>query len=562
MLGYIAGIIADSYDRLKEENSEADDEQLLIAAIQQDLDGKVLVGPTTGSFGIGLYVIAKMLRGEKFKLNDRPLNVNAVAVIAPQKKDAPKNTLHEMAIDKAQVLLRLHQEQGFFECGTTPPVYRSRADRIQKASDIVVSLDGRGIFTPTNPSRIEDIIPLITSLVGETEHWHDIPLDNQKQLTYLGVVPKTETLESGAIREYLEIIRPFGDGILGSAMSIDESVAAYAKKYPNKKINIRFPMSAGPGAVGLQYVIETRELENVRVTATPDPNNNTWVKYFTEYPVDKHPVINRYTKGSTLNLEGDTAPTSNGMGSNADVNNPSSFITAKGLENDTFNFEFSTDVMRMLARPIHAVDVLAGDTLARAATYPEVSAGILKNEKLALKVRLALLENAQELYAAADGTPLPELASATPLAALLCKHIESLETQAEIESFATRAAAVLRHGSISEETFTMLATRGDPRKDDSVQDVWSELENLADIQGQTRDGDNKTAVFVRALRAAFGLSLEALPKPLRTPDADKEIVVIQETGYNAPAMFDQAQESAQRKAQLEALFSQSQLQRA
>lgn len=555
LLGYISGIIANSYDQLNEENPEADDNTLLLRALHKDLNGKVLIGPTTGSFGIGLYVIAKMLRGKKFELDGEKINVNALAVIAPQKEDSAANTMHEMPYAKYRVVEELHLDQGFFYNNSEAlPEYTDRSTRITDTISIILKYGGDAIFTPTNPATIDEFKGLVRGLIGLASTWNDIPLKNQKQLTDLGVVP-----DDGSVL----ITRPFGDGILGSAMSIASSVAAHAQQNPDQIINVAFPISAGPGAAGLQYVIDKMGLRNVRVIASPDPDNNTWPAYFEKYPLEGHSVTNPYPKGSWLDNEGvEKAGKANGMGSNAARDNPVSYIVTDGLENDTFDFQFSTDVMRMIARAIHAADVFAGDTLARAATYPEVSAALLRNRNLSYKAKLVRLQTAWQDNTAADGIPLPELASATPLAALLCKHIESLETDEDIASFATRVAAVLRHGGISAEYFTMLATRGDPRKNEIAQDVWIELENLADIQGQTRYGDNKTAPFVRALRSAFGLPLEELPKPERQLDADKEIVVIQETGYNAPAMFNRARESAQRKAQLEALFSQSQLQRA
>lgn len=554
MLGYIAGIIADTYDRFKKANPEADDEQLLIAAIQHDLDGKVLVGPTTGSFGIGLYVIAKMLAGEKFKLADgRLLNVKALAVIAPEPENPPPGTTHEMPIDKFNRLKQLHVAQDFF--GSEPPTYSSRLTRNREAMELAVGLAaqdlGQGIFTPTNPLTMEELQTFVEFLIGNAEQWSEIPDYNQKQLTDLGV----ELQDDGSIL----ITRPFGDGILGSAMSIAHSVSAYATTHPEQEFNIYFPMSAGPGAVGLQYIVDKLGLENVRITATPDPNNNTWVAYFGKNPVNGHPVINPYASGSTLNTEGLKAPNANGMGSNADAGNPSSLITAKGLESGIFDFEFSTDVMRMLARPIHAADVLAGDTRSRAATYPAVSAEILNNMSLSEKPKLTGLQTAWEDITAADATPQPELASATPLGAMLSQKVESMETDEDIETFARRFAAVIRHSGLTEEGYLRLVTRNEPRENEVTQDAWSELENLADIQGQKSNGDNTIAPFVRALRAAFAIPLETLPKPTRTTDTGKEIIIIQETGFNAPAMFnEEQQEVSLRRALLDAEISQQQ----
>ncbi len=320
MIGYVTRLVLDEYQKLsaddaafttalhdfKPEATITDrDEAALKLALRTVFSNKVLVGPTTGSFGIGLLKMAEALRGltlEGKDLFDAEHTVTGIALFPP-------NPTAEMPPEKWDTIKRLHAEQNADPkaqtLGEEPSRYNGRKTRDADALQLLINdFDGNGFYTPTNPLSLNEVAALANIVVGDTTELSQLTTVQRQLLKdfFIRVDEEANTLT---------ITRHFGGGVAGSAQSLTDAQEYF--KESTVRIVATFPTSAGPGAGGVALSDFAGEL-------TPDPANPHWAKFLQEQ---------RYYTNPSVQADGTTqAPPANGMGSTIKPENIVAFLAA------------------------------------------------------------------------------------------------------------------------------------------------------------------------------------------------------------------------------------------
>lgn len=286
MIGYVTRLVLDEYNKLSTDdvaftkalhdfNPGAritdQDEAALKLALRTIFSNKVLVGPTTGSFGIGLLKMAEALRG--LKLEDKDLfdaqhTVTGIALFPP-------DPTAEMPPEKWETIKRLHTAQNADPrarpLGKEPSRYNDRKTRDADALQLLINdFDGNGFYTPTNPLSLDEVAALAKIVVGDTTEFSHLT-EVQRQLL------KDFFIEVDEEANTLTITRHFGGGVAGSAQSITD-----AQEYVEDsgvEITITFPTSAGSGGAA---VPSKKNTSGISVELTPDPANPHWATVLQE----------------------------------------------------------------------------------------------------------------------------------------------------------------------------------------------------------------------------------------------------------------------------------------
>jgi hypothetical protein len=497
MIGYVTRLVLDEYNKLSTDddafttalhdfNPEAKitdrDEAALKLALRTVFSNKVLVGPTTGSFGIGLLKMAEALRG--LKLEDKDLfdaehTVTGIALFPP-------DPTAEMPPEKWETIKRLHTAQNADPraqpLGEKPSRYNDRKTRDADALQLLINdFDGNGFYTPTNPLSLNEVAALAKIVVGDTTELSHLT-EVQRQLL------KDFFIEVDEEANTLTITRHFGGGVAGSAQSLTDAQEYFKKS--TVRIVATFASSAGPGGGGVA-------LSDFTVELTPDPANPHWAKFLQEQ---------RYYANPSVQTDGTTqAPPANGMGSTIKPDNIVAFLVANKEEGVLLTE--TTDVLRRIARALLHSDLTASAVLA-----------------------------------GQDVVPYPELAAATPLAGQLEKKLRDAATQPRgVQAFAERLAGVLTAYGLTAGDFWQYASRGAPHQD-SWEKIVEELQELAVIQGERSDGgENFLPLFIKTLADNIHVNqllaeheVENSPPAILLAAQDPgKVTILQITGLNA-----------------------------
>ncbi|MFN7666870.1 MAG: hypothetical protein ACK5O4_01440 [bacterium] len=491
MIGYITRLVFDRYQELITDDSAFNsalrafstdidctdrDDAALKLALREVFSNKVLVGPTSGSFGIGVLKMAEALRAlrlENQDLFDDQHTITGIPLFPPEPTE-------EMPQEKWETIKRLHSQQNQDLNAKTLPdqpyLYATRSTRDEDALRLLIeTFNGDGFYTPTNPLSLNEVAALAKIIVANSQSVSALTPVQRDLLKdfFIDVDENTDTLI---------ITRPFGGGVAGSAQSLFDA-EQYFVKIKDGVVAV-FPTSAGPGAGGVA-------LSDFAVELAPDPSSPHWASFLGQQRFYINPV--------GLGEDGDaTAPAANGMGSTLKPENIVALLVANKTE-DVYLTE-TTDVLRCLARALLHIDLTASAVLA-----------------------------------GRDSVPFPELAAATPLAAQLEKKLRQASKESGgVEAFAKRIADSLKVIGIEANDFWRYASRGAPHQD--APDIPATLTRLAEIQGQCSDGDqNFLAPFVAAFAQELGnpeKSYHTLGDISEVQDC-KKIIIIQVTGLNA-----------------------------
>ncbi|MFN7902348.1 MAG: hypothetical protein ACK5O1_05935 [Holosporales bacterium] len=496
MIGYVTRLVLDEYQKLSADdaafttalhdfNLEATitdrDEAALKLALRTIFSNKVLVGPTTGSFGIGLLKMAEALRGltlEGKYVFDAEHTVTAVPLFPP-------DPTAEMPPEKWEIIQRLHAEQNADPraqtLGEEPPHYDDRKTRDADALRLLITtFQGNGFYTPTNPLSIDQVAELALIVVGNTTNLSALTNEQLQLLEdfFITVDEKANTLT---------ITRHFGGGVAGSAQSLTDAQEYF--KESTVHIVATFPTSAGPGAGGVALSDFTAEI-------TPDPDNPHWAKFLAQP---------RYYLNPSVQEDGKTkVPPANGMGSTINEQNIVAELAAN--KKGGVLLTETTDVLRRIARALLHSDLTASAVLA-----------------------------------GQDVVPYPELAAATPLAGQLEKKLREAATQpGGVQAFAERLAGVLTAYGLTAEDFWRYASRGAPHQESSWENIVEELQKLAVIQGERSDGgENFLPLFIKTLAESIPVNRAEhkiennLLAILSEPQDPGNVTILQITGLNA-----------------------------
>jgi hypothetical protein len=496
MIGYVARLVCDEYKALCENNdvfesakrgfnsemiiSDKDKEDAaLLLALRKVFSNTVLVGPTTGSFGIGLLKMAEALRGLKLgghDLFDAHHTVTGIALFPP-------DPVAEMPKEKWQTIKRLHTEQNNASNAKTleaePYRYKDRSSRDADALTLLIQdFQGNGFYTPTNPLSLNEVADLAKIIVGNTERVSELTPVQRRLLADFFI-------DINEDRSTLTITRPFGGGVAGSAQSLFDAETYFEDSGVN--VSVAFPTSAGPGAGGLALSSFCMEL-------TPDPASPYWASFLEQ---------NRfYTQPVALDDQGEQkVSAANGMGSTLKPENIVALLVEDRKEG-SIQLTETTDVLRRIARALLHCDLTVG----------------------------AALDGG-------EGLPYPELAAATSLAAQLEKKLrQASKEEGGVENFADRVATCLKAVGITANDFWQYASRGAPHQDASS--IPADLKTLADIQGERSDnGTNFLSLFIKTLVEKLDAPRDdqphGLPKSFSDPQERGAVKILQITGFNA-----------------------------
>ena len=447
VLGCVAGLVAKTFNgKLAEERmdgliAEERQDKLLIQSLAEVFKNKCLVGPTSGSYGIALYIITEKLR-EQCSIEVRGLPLFG-ADIPPRKLDIIKH-YHEKEwgdLPIVEALNRVTREQ----------------DSVRKLLELVADQDNTidgGFFVPTNPASMADLEKLAATIIDKAANLSEVPEWKQDILSNLGIAVDTTN-------NTLTINAAYADHIAGTELF----AKAILEKFPDVHVNILYPISAGAGALGPLRQAE-KYPDRMHVLLASDPANKAWQNHRDQ---DEQTVFDPYYKQPAMQIGGTVAMPSNGMGSTPQPRirgDAVTWLVEEGVKSQRAEFLPLTDVMRQVARAIMTLD--------------EVYQKRTSEEPVLMQ----------------------ELASATSAGALLTRAIETTHDIRQLAGFATQE--IFQHG-FDETQFLQLIFRDEPRSEAlNVADTWDEIKELAELQGnRVGDTPNKVLIFMQELQAAF-----------------------------------------------------------
>ena len=451
LLGCIAGLATKAFDqKLAQEQtkgtiSERKKDEILIDSLRDVFSNKCLVGPTSGSYGIALYIIAKKLR-EKCGIEVRGLPLFGAAIPSGKLKIIMEYHEGEWGdLPLAEALDRKTREQ---------VALKKLLELVEDRSN---AIDG-GFFVSTNPSSMVELEKLAEIIVGEAENIAQIPEWKRDILSNLGI----EFDERG---NTLTINSPYADHAAGTELYAEEILQAF----PGTNVDVVYPISAGAGAMGPLSMASKLHPGQMRVLLAPDPANSSWQEHRT---VDGQAVFERSYSHPARMVDGTDSPAANGMGTKAQPRLNGDAVTCsieKGINDKSAEFLPVTDVMRQIARAITTLDELH-----HVCTFD-------------------------------DPVPMQELATATSAGALLTQAIEKTRTAQDVQKLARLAARAILQRGFSEPLFLQFCFRDEPHGEAlNASEVWDELKDLAKLQGERIDGGfNKVSCFVGELQNAF-----------------------------------------------------------
>lgn len=446
-------------------------------ALYEKLERKVLVGPTSGSFGIGMYQVVALLGRLTISQKDGSSTLLFARGYSPRAFPLfPSDSADSLPRAKWNLITKLHTDQSSM-CQDDIPYpfrYACRETRNEEAFSLLLErFGGRGFFMPTNPLTTESVKKLARIVTGGLNNFSDLDESRRKILEDLGVLINDE---HGTI----SVIRPLIEGIAGSAQSVIDLI-----ERENSPLTIAFPSSAGPGLAG------SLVRGNLSIIVAPDPSNRSWLEETGQCPF--------YSKPAVI-YDGSQLPAANGMGSKLSPDHPTYLLaSAKG---DNVVIIETTDVLRQIARAICFWDIQRS------------KAKTLTDENL-----------------------FPELASATPLAALIERKLRICSTTLEVKEFAESLSNVLNDFCIEPREFWSYATRGSRLRLEDVPAHVTNLSKLARIQGVRCDlRDNILSIFVEKLSENLQREsrIQSNEDPFDSDDSPLDGgIVIQITGLNS-----------------------------
>jgi len=481
VLGCIAGLVEKMFNNklAAEPNGSAIADELLIQSLADVFKDKCLVGPTSGSYGIALYIIAEKLR-EKCGINVKALPLFG-ADIPPGKLEIIEEYHRKEwgALPLVEALSRETREQ----------------DSLNKLVEIVLNgsntIDG-GFFVPTNPLSMADLEKLTTTIISSAKNLREVPEWKQDILSNLGIAVDPEN-------NTLTINTAYADHAAGTELF----ATAILEAFPNARVNVLYPISAGAGAMGPLRQAE-KHSDHMHILLAPDPANPSWQEHRT---VNEQSVFENVYVQPAEQADGTDAKATNGMGSKAQAPLNGDAVTTlveEGVANNRAEFLPVTDVMRQVARAITTLDEL--------------------HHNFGKKI------------------PIQELASATSAGALLTRAVENADSDEDVRRLAHLATKEIFRYGINERQFLQLCFREEPRnKTSNVAKTWGELEKLAEIQGRRIDKDsNRVLIFMQELHAAFiqfsatsGLASSPEEKSSEALAEATHVTVIPITGRNS-----------------------------